>query len=174
MWAHPWDDDCPWSAALNAHQAACEAVRCQTACGSCRAWLCFDLDASARSGRRRNSSARPCSIPSSSTSSLHGPLWLQVSRHGPSKHSRRTRGSIPSICRLRPGRWALPTTCSGATRTRCRICRRLYRGHRIFGPMPSLVGRHPCAIGSARRGQGRGGGRAAHPTLVHNQRDAFY
>jgi len=28
LWAHRWDDDCPWSAALDrAHQSACEAVR---------------------------------------------------------------------------------------------------------------------------------------------------
>lgn len=28
LWAHRWDDDCPWSAALDrAHQCACEAVR---------------------------------------------------------------------------------------------------------------------------------------------------
>src|SRR5204862_1721692 len=42
------------------------------------------------------------------------------------------------------------------------------------GSMPSLVGRHICSIGSTLRGEGRGSGRVAHPTLVHDKPDAFY
>jgi adenylate cyclase len=176
LWAHRWDDDRPWSAALDrAHQSACEAVRLAPNLPAAHVALGFALIWMRQHEAALAEFERATVLNPNLTDFLFA--WTLVVAGEPA----RAIQTLEAHMRLDPfylpfapwwlgsayymlGRYAdaVPPLQAAVTRAP-----NLALGHHWLAATYAQLGR----LDEARA---EGSGRAAHPTLVHNQPDAFY